>query len=379
MSGASGNAYAWLRTGDEVFPAMIAAINAAKKTVRLESYIYSPADPGLQVCEALTRAAQRGVRVQALVDALGSYELPDNFWKPLRETGGEARFFNPLALKRFGIRNHRKLLVCDDGVAFMGGFNVASEYQGDGVTRGWRDLGLRIEGPMAVRLGASFDEMFRLADFQHKRFARFRKAKSTLTEAQAKETLLLCGPGRARNPMLRMLLKDLHHARNVQIVVAYFLPTRRLRRELGRVMAHRGGVVQLILPGKSDVAMSQLAGRSLYRRLLRRGIRVFEYQPQILHAKMFIVDDVVYVGSSNLDPRSLSINYELMLRLDDARLAQEARDIFGEMLKHCELVELDAWWKASSVWTRLKQRWAHFVLARIDPYIARRQWRALPD
>jgi cardiolipin synthase len=125
--------------------------------------------------------------------------------------------------------------------------------------------------------------------------------------------------------------------------------------------------------------MSQLAGQSLYRRLLRAGVGVYEYQPQILHAKLFVVDDVVYVGSANLDPRSLSINYELMLRFENAQMAREARKIFTEALLHCQPVELEAWQKSRSMWTRLKQRWAHFILARIDPFVARRQWRALPD
>lgn len=378
MAGVSGNGYTWLRTGDEVFPALFAAIDTAKESVRVESYIYSTGEPGLEFCKVLTRAAKRGVKVQVLVDALGSFGLPDDFWALLRAAGGEAKFFNPLTLRRLGIRNHRKLVVCDDKEAFIGGFNVASEYQGDGVTRGWRDLGLRLEGPMVKKLAASFDEMFSLADFKHKRFIRFRRVLRKRVEAQAEQALLLSGPGRGKNPIRRTLMADLHRARNVQLVVAYFLPPMRLRRELQRVV-NRGGTVQLILPGKSDVAMSQLAGRSLYRRLLRRGVKVFEYQPQILHAKLFIINDVVYVGSSNLDPRSLSINYELMLRFDNPQMAQEAREIFGEMLQHCELVELDRWWKASSMWTRLKQRWAHFVLSRIDPYVARRQWRALPD
>jgi cardiolipin synthase len=219
--------------------------------------------------------------------------------------------------------------------------------------------------------------MFALAEFRHKRFPRLRRPTLPRAAVSSTEELLLGAPGRGRNPIRRALHKDFATARNVQIMVGYFLPTGRLRRDLVRV-ARRGGRVQLLLAGKSDVALSQLAGRSLYRRLLKAGVEIYEYEPQILHAKLFVIDDAVYVGSANLDPRSLSINYELMLRFEAARMAVEARDIFGDALKHSRRINL-ATWKRRSVWTRLQQRWAHFFLARIDPYLAQRQWRALPD
>jgi len=368
----------WLRTGDEMFSAMLAAIAAARESVSLEIYIFSASGPGLVFREALVSARQRGVRVRVLVDALGSFELPGDFWSPLHGAGGEARCFNPLGLKRFGIRNHRKLLVCDGRVAFVGGFNIAPEYEGDGVTRGWRDLGLRLEGPVVRELETSFDEMFALADFLHKRPFRLRRAEVKRAVTAPEGQLLLGGPGRGHNPIRRALQADLRSARRAQVMVAYFLPTWRFRRDVARI-ARRGGQVQLLLAGKSDVALSQHAARSLYRRLLHAGVEVWEYQPQVLHAKLFIVDDAVYVGSANLDPRSLSINYELMLRFQDERIAGEAREIFEDALRHGRRIELDEWRQERSLWARLKQRWAYFLLARLDPYVARRQWRALPD
>ncbi|MCL4787359.1 MAG: phosphatidylserine/phosphatidylglycerophosphate/cardiolipin synthase family protein [Verrucomicrobia bacterium] len=368
----------WLRTGDEVFPAMLAAIDAARESVRFETYIFAASPLGERFLAALVVAQRRGVRVRVLVDGLGSYSLPDTFWTPLREAGGEARVFNPAALNRLGIRNHRKLLVCDDRVAFIGGFNIAPEYEGDGVTRGWRDLGLRLEGLVAAQLATSFDEMFALADFRHKRFVRLRRATLKRTGASPGEQLLLSGPGRGRNPIRRSLQKDFLHARDVRIMVAYFLPTGRLRRLFGRA-ARRQVTIQLVLPGHSDVLTSQLAGQSLYRRMLKSGVEVYEYEPQVLHAKLFVLDDAVYVGSANLDPRSLSINYELMVRIEHSQLAAEARAIFEEVKRHSRRIDAATWRQARTLWQRLKQRWAYFLLARIDPYIARRQWRALPD
>src|SRR6185503_9125330 len=117
----------WLVAGREIFPPMFEAIERARKSVRLEIYIYRPGEPGTQFLEALVRAQQRGVAVRVLNDALGSFGLPNAFWDPLRSVGGEARLFNPLSLKRISIRNHRKSLICDDQVAFIGGFNIAPE------------------------------------------------------------------------------------------------------------------------------------------------------------------------------------------------------------------------------------------------------------
>ena len=323
-------AWTWLRNGDEAFAAMLAAIDAARESICLEIYTYTAGPLGLRFREGLVRARQRGVRVRVLVDAFGSLSLPDGFWSPLRAAGGEARFFNPVALNRFEIRNHRKLLVCDETVAFVGGFNIASEYEGDGVTRGWRDVGLSLTGPLAAQLAASFDEMFALAEFRHKRFARLRRPVFRQTASSAGEQLLLSGPGRGFNRIRRSLRKELARARNAQVMVGYFLPTGRLRRALQRVARH--GQLRLLLAAKSDVLLAQLAGQSLYRRFLKAGAEICEYEPQILHAKLFIVDTAVYVGSANLDPRSLGINYELVIRFENPKMAAEARAIFGDAL-----------------------------------------------
>lgn len=368
----------WLSTGDEFFPAMLAAIDAAQISVCLETYTYSAGRPGDEIRAALLRARQRGARVQVLVDAIGSVGLPGHFWEPLQGAGGEARVFNPLALNRFGIRDHRKLLVCDDRVAFVGGFNIAPEYEGDGVQRGWSDVGLRIAGPLAAQLEVSFQEMFARAEFRHKRFVRWRQLRAKKSVAWPTEQILFSGPGRGQSPIRRALHEDLARATDVKVMAAYFLPSRRLRRDLTRVV-RRGGRVQLMLAGKSDVALSQLAGQSLYRRLLKGGVEIHEYQPQILHAKLVIVDDAVFVGSSNLDQRSLEINYELMLHLRNPELAAQAREVFSDRLEHCIRITPEAWRESRTLWSRLKQRWAYFLLVRVDPYIARRQWRALPD
>ena len=371
---AKDNVCEWMSSGQEIFPAMLQAIDSAQASLRLEAYIFAGDELGAKFRDALVRARQHGVKVSVLMDAFGSQAMAASFWEPLTAAGGEARWFNPLLLRRFGFRDHRKMLVCDDATAFIGGFNVSAKYDGDGITRGWRDLGLRITGPMAQPLAEAFDEMFERAGEKHKPFARLRRSKAKRSLYAGDSELLLSGPGRGPNPFTRALDRDLSHARNVRIICAYFLPTWRIRRRLTQV-ARRGGRVQLILPGKSDVYISQLAGRSLYRRLLRAGVEIYEYQPQILHAKLVLVDEVVYAGSSNLDPRSLRINYELMVRFADREFADGAEECFADCLAHSERIELAAWRKSRTWWRRLKQRWAYFILARVDPYVANWQYK----
>lgn len=368
----------WLRTGEQALAEMLAAIDAAQTDVRLEMYIFAGDALGVRFREALVRARARGARVRVLLDALGSMGYPGRFWEALTQTGGEVRYFNPLALRRFGIRNHRKLLVCDQRVAVIGGFNIAPEYDGDGITRGWCDIGLKIEGLLAEQLGTSFEEMFWRAEFKHKRFVRWRKLGAKRRVESPGGQILFSGPGRGANQLHWALRADLARARDVRMIAAYFLPTGRLRRDLGHVV-RRGGRVQLILPGKSDIAVAQMAGRSLYRRLLKGGVEIYEYEPQILHAKLIVADDAVYVGSSNLDHRSLTINYELMVRFEDPELADQAREIFAGRLSHCRQVTAEEWARSRTLWRRLRNRWAYFLLVRIDPWVAQSQWRGLPD
>jgi cardiolipin synthase len=349
---------------------MLAAIEAARRTIRLEMYIYSSEPPGDQFREALVRAAKRQVYVQVLLDAVGSFGLSASFWKPLTDAGGHFRWFNPLKLGRISYRDHRKILVCDEETAFVGGLNIAPEYNGDGVTSGWCDLGIMIYGSLAAELAESFDASYARADFEHKPLARFRKTTFRTTISAESWRLLLSGPGRGYNFLKRTLATDLANAHTVRIVCAYFLPTWRLRRELERV-TYRGGKVQLILAGKSDVRISQLASQRLYTTLLKRGLEIYEYEPQILHAKLFIVDEQAYVGSSNLDARSLNINYELLVRIGERRVVEEAREIFEEILSHSRRVKLKEWRGSRSFWTKLKERWAYFLLGRVDPWWAR--------
>jgi cardiolipin synthase len=373
MSSGREAEYKWLHSGEEALEEMLAAIAGASQSVRLEMYIFHAGPTADQFREALVNACKRGVRVRVLVDALGSAYLPDSFWETFRGSGGEFRWFNPLSLHHVFIRDHRKMLVCDDELAFIGGFNIATEYRGDGVTAGWRDLGLRVQGPLARELAVAFDDMFACADFRHKPFTRLRKSFLLKTISALEAKLLLGGPGR-NNPLKRALRDDLKEAREVLIISPYFVPPWKIRRMLLR-LARNGAKVQLILPAQCDLPVMRMAAQSFYRRFLAAGVEIHEYQPQILHAKLFVIDQIVYAGSANLDGRSLNINYELMVRLSNPALVREGREIFARMLAHCRRIEKAGWRRSRTFLDRMKASVAHLLLARIDPLIARQQLR----
>ena len=373
MSSRGDAEYKWLRTGEEALEEMLAAIASASQSVRLEMYIFHAGPTADQFRDALVNACKRGLRVRVLVDALGSAYLPDSFWETFRGSGGEFRWFNPLSLLHVFIRDHRKMLVCDDDLAFIGGFNIATEYRGDGVTAGWRDLGLRVQGPLARELAMAFDDMFACADFRHRPFTRLRKSFLLKTISAPEAKLLLGGPGR-NNPLKRALRDDLKEAREVLIISPYFVPPWKIRRMLMR-LARNGAKVQLILPAKCDLPVMRMAAQSFYRRFLAAGVEIHEYQPQILHAKLFVIDQIAYAGSANLDGRSLSINYELMVRLSNPALVGEGREIFAGILAHCRRIEKAGWRRSRTFLDRMKARVAHLLLARIDPLIARQQLR----
>jgi cardiolipin synthase len=369
--------FEWMETGAQALSEMVACIRNARESIRLEMYIFHLSDTAEKFRIALIDAAQRKVRVRVMIDALGSMALPNHFWDTLRATGGDVRLFNPLKLNRLGFRDHRKLLVCDDTVAFVGGFNVGTEYEGDGINCGWCDVGIRLQGRLAHALAEAFDELFANAEFRYRPFYRLRRSRRSRTVRLPEGRLLLSGPGR-NNPIKKSLRVDLKTAHQVQIICAYFLPTWRLRRLLTRLARH-GAKVQIILPSKSDVPLSLMAARSFYNRLLAAGVEIYEYQPQILHAKMMLIDDTVYVGSANLDARSLHINYELLLRLPNHELAAKGREIFNAKLAYCQRIEWKTWKKSRTIWERIKARFAYLILARLDVAVARYQWRWLPQ
>jgi cardiolipin synthase A/B len=362
----------WFRGGEKFFPAMLAAIARARTSVELEIYIFADDATGRQFLQSLVHSARSGVRVRLLVDSFGSLTLSEKFFEPLIAAGGAVRFFNPLRFSRFGVRNHRKLLVCDRQTVFIGGANIADDYNGDGITHGWLDLMAKIEdASLAGLLADEFGQIFSSADFGQKRLRKFRVFRQ-LRRRMQETRILAIRPGRGASSFQRALHNDLAHASSADLITPYFLPGRRLRKQLRKIIK-RGGRVRLILPALCDVPVARAAGLVYYSRLLRAGVEIYEYQPQILHAKLYRVDEKVFAGSANLDVRSFNLNYELMLRFTDNATVDGAKAIFSEALNNCRRIEPREFRRSQNFWQRWKNRWAHFLLARIDPLVALRQ------
>jgi len=367
----------WLPTATAAYEQMLGALATAMASVRFEFYIYKADRTGDRFRQALVAAAARGAQVRVLLDAFGSSGLPPDYWQGLTQAGGQMAYFNPLSVVRLPIRSHRKLLVVDDWIAIIGGFNIGDEYEGDGFTRGWRDLGLAIQGPAVLRLASSFELLWQHRNFRHFRMIRLRRSVwRHRKKAGAGTEVMPIGLGMGRNTFDQSLLKALRGAQEVRIVASYFAPSFRLRRALMRA-AHRGSRVRLILAGATDVPFVQAGARSLYRRMLAAGIEIAEYDAQVLHAKLGIIDDTVYVGSANLDARSLGLNYEIMIRRLDPALAAQGREIFDQDWGRSRPILASAWRKYWT-WTRqVHGMVALFFITKIDPWYAHRQLRHL--
>jgi cardiolipin synthase len=379
---ANDHHFTWHGTGQSLLEAKLRAIDEARLSVRFETFYFSDSAVGLRFKSALTAAARRGVVVRLIVDAIGSFALGRAYFDQLAAAGGAMRWFNELQLASFSFRDHRKLLVVDDTQAFVGGCNIAPEYGGDGITAGWRDGGVSVHGPIGAVLAAEFDRQWERAAGRHWAFPHGGMRKGARAGGAPEVEALFIKPGFGRNPLREALWQDLATAKDVTITAAYFLPPHRLRNQLAQAVA-RGARVRLMLAGISDVRLMQLASRSLYRRLVHNGIELWEYQPQVLHAKTIVVDDIVFVGSSNLDPRSLRINFEVMLRIQNASLAEAVREQFeADLAQRSIPITGDGLRQGRSWWERLKQRLAYWLFARLDPELAAfklQAWRGRKD
>jgi cardiolipin synthase len=362
-----GHAVRWLDSGEKFLEAELNAIAAAQTSILLEHYIFRASTVGERFRDALTDAARRGVQVTLLLDDVGCWGLPRSYFGDLIHLGGKVIWFNPVRSRFWSFRDHRKLLVVDAAQAFIGGCNIAPEYAGDGIHDGWRDGGIAIAGPVVQHLMASIESQVEIAG---NHIWRVRKwSRSGWVKAGEDVSLLLTRPGLHQGVFQRALRSDLLHARDIAITTAYFLPVGRVKKMLLRAARHARSF-RLLLPGKCDVPLLQVAARALYSGFLRRGAQIHEYQPQVLHAKVLILDDIVYIGSSNLDPRSLAINFEVMLRIRSAALAQQARDTFERDLDHSHVVKALSWRRPSNWWQRLKQKFARLIFTRLDLGVA---------
>jgi len=331
--------------GEEAFAAMRRAVAAARREVLLEAYIFSDDSTGRTLMDDLVQAAARGVEVRVLVDAVGSLGTRSSFWREMERRGVAVRLFHPLLSRVFlhPYRDHRKILVVDHQVAFTGGMNIADEYGSARPAKGgrtWRDSHLRVEGPVAREMAAVFAEGWVHAGGQPLDLA----GAPGEARGEARVLVLESRPNRGHAESAAVLAAVVAAARQrVWITNAYFAPRRIALDILGRGAA-RGVDVRLLLPGKTDVPIVRHAGHGYYAGLLARGVRVFEYQPAVLHAKTVVADALVsVVGSTNLDFRSFHFNAECNLVILDAPTGVRMEAAFRQDLEESVEIEAEGW------------------------------------
>ncbi|HSM15954.1 MAG TPA: phospholipase D-like domain-containing protein [Gemmatimonadales bacterium] len=309
--------------------AMLDLIARAERWLHFENYIIRSDETGWRFAEAWMAAARRGVRVRVLYDWLGSRGTSRQFWRTLRAAGIEVRSFNrptPLDLVANFTRDHRKLAVADGVIAIVGGMCVGNEWAGDTSRniRPWRDTAVEISGPAATALGQSFAAMWTEARGQ---LPVEERATDVPAAGEAAVQVIGGRPGRGR--FFRMLeLLAAGSSERLWITDAYFVAPRRLSRVFIDA-AHEGVDVRLLVPSSSDIPIVRNLTRIGYRNLLRAGVRIYEWDGPMLHAKALVVDGRwARVGSSNLNASSLLGNYELDVFVDDRSFAEEAERQF---------------------------------------------------
>lgn len=361
-----GNAVQVLRTGAEAFPAMLTAIAGARRSIVLETYILEDDRTGLRFIDALIERAVAGVTVRLIYDSVGTIGFDARQVQRMAAAGVQQLEYHPIApwRARFNLsrRNHRKVLVVDDEVAFTGGLNLSDDYAAvaDG-GKGWHDVHCELRGPVVADLARQFRRVWLAeggAPYPAPPRAEERDALPANVAARVVDNTRL----RRRGAIRRAYLAAINAAqRAILLENAYFLPDRRLRTALARAV-RRGVEVAVIVPGRSDVKTVEYAGMYAYRRLIRRGIKILRWQGPMMHAKTAVVDGLwSAIGSYNLDNRSLHYNLELIVELIDAELGAEMERHFRADER--STVALDrsgwdelSWWRKALAWLAFRFR-----------------------
>ncbi|WP_462401314.1 phospholipase D-like domain-containing protein [Pseudomonas sp. Marseille-QA0332] len=359
-----GNQFELLVDGPEFFPCMLLAIVRAEYQVDLELYLVEAGACAEAVVEALELAASRGVRVRCLFDDYGSLAFSSGLRRRLSEAGVQLRLYNRLSWRR-GLRNlyrdHRKLLLVDQRWAVVGGTGVTDEFWKPGEAASeWHEVMVRMEGPIVSDWQQLFDRQWhanqrRTAWRPPESFGGLARLPQVPAQGQGMGRVAYAD-ARQHRDILHSLVRALNSGeRRIWLATPYFLPTWRVRRSLRRAAA-RGIDVRLLLTGpRTDHPSVRYAGHRYYPRLLRAGVRIFEYQPCFLHLKMVLVDDWVSVGSCNFDHWNLRFNLEANIEALDPPLTAAVQASFERDFGMSQEVDLVGW-QARPFWRRVQQR-----------------------
>lgn len=357
----SGNHVTILKNGVRIFPSMLAAIRGAQKTINLEFYIYWDGDIGRQFAEALAERARAGVQVKVILDAVGSGAMSGTLVEFMQRNGIDIEWYHPLrwyTLSRVNHRTHRKLLIVDGTIGFSGGVGIADEWAGDADSKDhWRETVVRVEGPVVTQM------QFAFMDNWVKSRGELLTGLDYFPEVAPRGThiaqVIKSSPSEGSSTVkLLYIISIVSAKRSIYISNAYFVPDSDTRRAL-ETAVRRGVDVRVIVPGEqTDVPIVRHASRWHYEMLLRRGIRIFEYEPTMMHSKTMVVDGIwTTIGSSNFDDRSFRLNDEVNVNVYDEGIAGEMEKMFLEDLAKSHEVTQAKWFRRP-MFDRLKENFA---------------------
>jgi cardiolipin synthase len=338
-----GNRITTLSNGEEIFPAMLGAIRRAQRTITFETYVFERGTTARQFVEALAERARAGVEVKILLDAVGARGSAE-YHSELRAAGAQVALFHPLwsaDLWRMNNRTHRKLMVVDGRIGFIGGVGISDEWRGRASRPGqWRELHYQVEGPAVAQMQAAFQANWCKTTSEVLLGPGYFPAAAAVGPARA--GVFFSAPQRGRYAVGLMYHLAIAGARkSLRVENAYFVPDKALTDALCNA-ARRGVKVQVIMPGPHiDFNIVRIASRKRWPRLREAGVELFEYRASMLHAKLLVADDLfVSVGSANFDPRSLAINDEANLIVLDRGFAREQARIFAADLRRSTPVRI---------------------------------------
>ena len=366
---AQGQDLTFYPAGPDRFARLLSLIDGASESLKVAFYIFAPDASGISVRDALIAACKRGVKVSLLVDGFGAM-ADAAFFAGFVEAGGCYCCFHPRWGVRYLIRNHQKMVVADDKVAMLGGFNIEDSYFAAPGEDGWTDLGFTVEGSLVQRVSAWFDQLESWAQDPKARFRGIRRRVRCWDAGAEPVQLLIGGPTKGLSSWARWVSKDLCEGDRLDMVMAYFSPARRLRKRIARIA--RKGQTRLIMAGHSDNPATVGASRALYGRLLAAGARIWEFQPSKLHTKLIVLDDTVYIGSANFDMRSLYLNLEIVVAIEDKALADRMRGFVEAHLPASLEVTPEVYRQWATPWNRLRWRASWFLVSVVDYTVSRR-------
>lgn len=353
-----GNRIDDLQNGREIFPAMLEAIAAARRTITFETYIYWSGDIGHHFSRALADRARAGVEVRVLLDWVGCLKMAPDLLDEMREAGVDVRHFRPLRwynVGRMNNRTHRKLLVIDGRIGFTGGVGIADQWNGDaGDPDHWRDIHFRAEGPVVAQFQAAFnDNWIRSTGMVLAGDAYFPELRPV---GDMPAQMFIASPaGGSESMRLMYLMAIAAAAESIDMQAAYFVPDAMITRALLEAR-ERGVRIRVVVPGPHiDSEAVRVASRAQWGRLLEAGIEIAEYQPTMMHNKLLVVDrELVSVGSTNFDIRSFELNEEASLNVYSREFAARMSEVFEADLANARPYTLEDW-RARPLRTRIKE------------------------